>query len=232
MTVSHGLGHWRHKKGGWRGTNMIGYCWWGRDTRGLAIGWCHEAPLRLRLGSRLSQMMADDWVLPLVPFRLSVIILNKAMPWAWMVTRVVEIGNTHSVHSKLRVQLVTLPDQHLTRPCLAECVLGITLGSLVSRVNLLVQVQCAVAFKTYSVELLSSETLVCVLVSSHLWWLIDYVSSWGTTRIDTCILLGNGSVHSFCHFKTESKEVLIWCMWYLSERKIHVHFIYLTKCWQ
>ena len=36
-------------------------------------------PLRLRLGSRLSQMMADDWVLPLVPIRLSVIILDKAM---------------------------------------------------------------------------------------------------------------------------------------------------------
>ena len=43
-------------------------------------------PLRLRLGSRLSQMMADDWVLPLVPLGLSVIILDKAMPQALMVT--------------------------------------------------------------------------------------------------------------------------------------------------
>ena len=36
-------------------------------------------PFRLRLGSRLSQMMADDWVLPLMALRLSVIILDKAM---------------------------------------------------------------------------------------------------------------------------------------------------------
>ena len=81
----------------------------------------------------------------------------------------VGIGTTHNVGSSLRVQLVTLPDQHLTRPCLAECVLAIALGSAVSGVDLLVQVQCVVAFKTYSVKLLSSETLVCMLVSSHLW---------------------------------------------------------------
>ena len=64
---------------------------------------------------------------------------------------------------------MTLPDQHLTRPCLAQCVLAIALGSAVGGVNSLVQVQCVVAFKTYSGELLSSETLVCVLVGSHLW---------------------------------------------------------------
>ena len=147
--------------------------------------------------------------------------------------QVVEIGTTHNVGSSLRVWLVTLPDQCLTRPCLAECVLAIALRSAVDEVNSLVHVQCVLAFKTYSVELLSSETLVYVFVSSQLWWLIDYVSSWGTTRMDTCILLVNGSIHSpLCHFKTESREVLIWCMWYASERKIHVHFIYLTKCWQ
>ena len=108
----------------------------------------------------------------------------------------VEIGTTHNVGSSLRVWLVTLPDQHLTRPCLAGWVLAIALGSVFGKVNSSVQVQCVVAFKTYSVELLSSETLVCVLVSSHLWWLINYVSSWGTTRTDTCILLGNGSVQN------------------------------------
>ena len=31
-------------------------------------------PLRLRLGLRLSQVMADDWVVPLAPLRLSDII--------------------------------------------------------------------------------------------------------------------------------------------------------------
>ena len=31
-------------------------------------------------------MMADDWVLPLAPLRLSVIILDKAMPRALGVT--------------------------------------------------------------------------------------------------------------------------------------------------
>ena len=71
--------------------------------------------------------------------------------------------------SSLRVWLVTLPDQHLTRPCSVECVLAIALGSVVGGINSSVQVQCVVAFKTYSVKLLSSETLVCVLVSSHLW---------------------------------------------------------------
>ena len=99
MTVSLGLRHWRHEKGSWRGTNVIGCHWWGRDTRGLAVGWCHKVPLRLRLGSRLSQMMADDWVLPLVPLRSSVIILviiPKAMPWAWMMTS----GDRNRYYSK------------------------------------------------------------------------------------------------------------------------------------
>ena len=72
--------------------------------------------------------------------------------------------------SSLRVWLVTLPDQHLTRPCLAQCVLAIALGLAVSGVNLLVQVQCVVAFKTYSVELLSSETLV------HVSWQLSMVT--------------------------------------------------------
>ena len=80
----------------------------------------------------------------------------------------VEIGTTHNVGSSLRLWLVTLPDQCLTRPCLAECVLAIALGLAISRVDSSVQAQCVVAFKTYSVELLPSETLVCVLVSSHL----------------------------------------------------------------
>ena len=81
----------------------------------------------------------------------------------------VEIGTTHNVGSSLRVWLVTLPDQCLTRPCLAECVLAIALGLVVSEVDLSVQVWFVVAFETYSVKLLSSETLVCVLVSSCLW---------------------------------------------------------------
>ena len=79
-----------------------------------------------------------------------------------------EIGSTHNLGSSLRVWLATLPDQHLARPCLAQCVLAIALGSVVSGVNSSVQVQCVVAFKTYSVELLSSKTLVCVLVNSCL----------------------------------------------------------------
>ena len=81
----------------------------------------------------------------------------------------VEVGTTHNLGSSLRVWLVTLPDQHLTRLCFAECVLAIATGLVVDRVNLSVHAQCVVAFKTYSVELLSSETLVCVFVGSHLW---------------------------------------------------------------
>ena len=69
----------RAQKWGCSCTYMIGYQRQGWDTRVLAIGWCLGAPLRLRLGLRLSQMMADDWVVPLVPLRLSVIIPNKAM---------------------------------------------------------------------------------------------------------------------------------------------------------
>ena len=48
----------------------------------LAIGWCLGVPLMLRLELRLSQIMADDWVVPLAPVRLSVIIPNKAVPQA------------------------------------------------------------------------------------------------------------------------------------------------------
>ena len=59
---------------------MIGYHWRVEIPGGLAIGWCHEVPLRLRLVLKLSQVMANDWVLPLAPLRLSVIILDKAMP--------------------------------------------------------------------------------------------------------------------------------------------------------
>ena len=64
--------------------------------------------------------------------------------------------------------VVTLPDQHLTRPCLAESILAIVLGSVVGGVNLLVQVQCSIASKTQSAELKSSETLVCVYIGSRL----------------------------------------------------------------
>ena len=46
----------------------------------LAIGWCLGVPLMLRLMLMLSQMMADDWVVPLAPLRLSAIIPNKAVP--------------------------------------------------------------------------------------------------------------------------------------------------------
>ena len=63
---------------------------------------------------------------------------------------------------------VTLPYQRLTRPCLAESVLAIALGLVVGGVDSSVQVQCITAFKTQSAELESSETLVCVLVSSRL----------------------------------------------------------------
>ena len=46
----------------------------------------------------------------------------------------------------------TLPDQRLTRPCLAESVLAIALGSVVGGVDSSVQVQCFIAFKTQSAE--------------------------------------------------------------------------------
>ena len=67
--------------------------------------------------------------------------------------------------------VVTLPDQHLTRPCLAESVLAIALGSAVGGVNGVnssVQMQCSIASKTQFAELKSSETLVCVYIGSHL----------------------------------------------------------------
>ena len=57
---------------------MIGYHGRVEILERLAIGWCCEIPLRLMLVLRLSQVMADDWVVPLVPLRLSVIILDKA----------------------------------------------------------------------------------------------------------------------------------------------------------
>ena len=69
-------------------------------------------------------MMAEDWVVPLAPVRLSVIICDKAVPGVLWGSWVVKIGTTHNLGSSLRVQLVTFPDQHLTRPCLADCVLG------------------------------------------------------------------------------------------------------------
>ena len=101
----------------------------------LAIGWCLGVPLMLRLGSGLSCIvesfamnMADDWVVPLVPLRLSVIIRNKAVLQAWMVT----LGGRNRYYSLCEwysySMVVTLPDQHLTRPHLAESVLDIALG--------------------------------------------------------------------------------------------------------
>ena len=64
--------------------------------------------------------------------------------------------------------VVTLPDQCLTRPHLAESVLAIALGSVFGGVDSSVQVQCHIASKTQSAELKSSETLVCVYISGHL----------------------------------------------------------------
>ena len=51
-------------------------------------------------------MMADYWVLPLAPLRLSVILLDKAVPQALRVTSGGKIGTTHNVGSSLRVWLV------------------------------------------------------------------------------------------------------------------------------
>ena len=121
-------------------TFLIGYQVRGWDTRVLATGWCLGAPLRLRLGLRLSQMMADDWVVPLAPLMLSVIILNKAVPWTLIVTS----GGKNRYYSLCEWyswgMVVTLPDQHLTRPCFAECILVIALGSVVGGVDSSVQV--------------------------------------------------------------------------------------------
>ena len=49
------------------------------EISGVAIGLCHEAPLRLSAGIEACQMRAGDWVVPLVPNRLFVIICNKAV---------------------------------------------------------------------------------------------------------------------------------------------------------
>ena len=40
---------------------------------------------------------------------------------------------------------MTLPDQHLTRPCLTECVLGYATGLAVNGVDSSVHVQCVIA---------------------------------------------------------------------------------------
>ena len=103
---------------------MIGYHWRVEIPGRLAIGWCHEVPLRLMLVSRLSWVMAHDWVVPLVPLKFSVIILHKAKSQVLGLPQVVKIGTTHNWGSSLRAQLVTLLDQHLTRPWLADHVLG------------------------------------------------------------------------------------------------------------
>ena len=65
----------------------------------------------------------------------------------------VKIGTTHNLGSSLRVWLVTLPDQHLTRPCLADHVLGAMLiVSVIDEVDLSLYELCAIAFKTISVK--------------------------------------------------------------------------------
>ena len=70
-------------------------------------------------------MMADYWVLPLAPLRLSVILLDKAVPQALRVTSGGKIGTTHNVGSSLRVWLVTVPDQHLTKTMLGRVCPGL-----------------------------------------------------------------------------------------------------------
>ena len=66
-----------------------------------------------------------------------------------------------------------------------------------SRVSELLYELCVIAFKANSVKTFFFWDLGMVDLGGHLWWLTDYVSSWGTTRIDTCNLLGNGSLHFF-----------------------------------
>ena len=112
---------------------MIGCHWWGWDTRALAIGWCHEVPLRLVLDSRSSgQMMADliGWCLS-APLRLSVIICDKAVPWVLWGPQVVKIGTTHNLGSSLRVMV-----GNLSRPESYKTMLGRSCrGAIASRVG-------------------------------------------------------------------------------------------------
>ena len=161
----------------------MGYHWWGRDTRELAIGWCHEVPFRLRLGLRLSQVMADDWVVPLAPLRLSDIIQIRPC-CEFVVTSGRKIGTTHYLGSSQRVWLVTFPDQHVTRPCLADHVLGHASRSVIDEVD---SSLCYKLLRPILSRPLSCETLVWLLLG-RLWWLVNYVSRWGTTRMETCIL--------------------------------------------
>ena len=54
-------------------------------------------------------------------------------------------------------------------------------------------------FKTCPVKTMSFQTLVIVgvvVASSHLGWLVGCVSSWGTTRMETFKIMGNGSIHA------------------------------------
>ena len=53
-------------------------------------------PLGLVLELSLGQMMAEDWVVPLVPLRLSVTICDKAVPQVLWGPQVVKIGIYYS----------------------------------------------------------------------------------------------------------------------------------------
>ena len=66
-----------------------------------------------------------------------------------------KLGTTHYLGSSHRARLVTFQDQHLTRPCLADHVLGgaMLVGLAVDKVNLSVCCElCVAAFKTSSVK--------------------------------------------------------------------------------
>ena len=65
--------------------------------------------------------------------------------------------------SSLRIQLVSLPDQCLTRPCLAECVLGEATGVAIDGVDSSFHELCGIAFKTNPMKTLVPKTLVWLL---------------------------------------------------------------------
>ena len=97
---------------------------------------------------------------------------------------------------------------------------GHATGAVINEVNSSFHKRSAIAFKTKPVKTFVFWYLGVVVVSGCLWWLIDYISSWGTTRMDTCILLGNGSVHLLTcwhlmwdkHMKHQNNRKL-WMKW-------------------
>ena len=225
--------------GCWHWGSALGY-WWLGGALGHHSGYC----VRVRL-NHLGQL---DWVVPWGCHwvqLLSAVRLSYDSIW-WPL--VGDLGTIHNLWGSPMCNIEwSLYGMSFTTMSLKVHVPGIDLCSISRWLGQWVDVVfcwCTEslpvhAFKTINDGVhrqLTRLTRRCSLrkyIGSQLGWLINVVSSWGTTEWIHWDLWEMGPfIPPFAVFKTESREVLTWNPWYFSLRwYTYINLANFNTCW-